>query len=905
MATIPSFESLLLEIHQSLGLVPFTSKVKDKFSDLGMPIDNQADMAEEVLAAIFKALDMDHSAQRAAMKGLRDWKSFHKALEINTWTSNADQRQILWHLLGYSFTPGLARRVAFWNLEGTFDKGMPGGEFWFLPHLDQTTGQVILPVPQVVRWLLDLLGLPMDQAKHVLGGKSAEEDSMERNLYLWKKGNLPKVQTIKDYFSEDTAPAFKGVFLLADGLSEETRFTNAIDFVRKVKHLDAEGLRDQIPMTQPGRLEAILDGSAPGDEKELFVDLLLVRYGQPSMHTIRQRLLVARMVQDGYRRLLKFLCPGVEETCTDPSKNKLLQLAGIFGVIYNLTIDAWKNTNNEGEENARFEAQLPPWDKAGIFISILPSKRGHGYLELANLLTRRFAKLAPGAELEDIAGLDMESAMAITEAKVLRLAEEADEDLRIANVLRRIRRGSPPRKALQGEVSYSVVVQIANSEELSATARLIAVARLKELARTEDEKLSAITIELHTLLNCGVRDRPQDVQQKVHDMLTEAEASSAWSHWKAPLLQYRAKHCLAQNDFDRAGEDFREALEACRERNYGKARGEIARDALATEVADLALIPKNQEKYFRNMLAYGMFEQELGKKPPSLEDTAIWASEYFWSDLYKPYPGVEERTPMVAAQATAFLEQTLPLIAKADWDGLGSWMQRHAKAFRKTRIRDARGGTVLLSWLKMLDTFKQRLPGFKDAGPSHLQGAVPKFEAYLANWHQAISLLASAWPEQLNISDFKGQTPLMLAADAGDDVLVGVFVDNGADINIEEYQGRTALYAAAVGRSEACVAILLEKCPDMGKVTKDEHQSVLHTAVRMGHPGIVRLLLAHDPSLKSRQNIKGQTPLTLADDILKDLPTFRTVMAKHKRQIGSLEDFEEVVQILKVEPTIH
>jgi hypothetical protein len=62
----------------------------------------------------------------------------------------------------------------------------------------------------------------------------------------------------------------------------------------------------------------------------------------------------------------------------------------------------------------------------------------------------------------------------------------------------------------------------------------------------------------------------------------------------------------------------------------------IARDLLATDVVKNGFIPGNQEKYFRNMLAYGMFEMDLGR----LEDTPRWAEDYFWEDLYRPYRGV-------------------------------------------------------------------------------------------------------------------------------------------------------------------------------------------------------------------------------------------------------------------------
>ena len=188
----------------------------------------------------------------------------------------------------------------------------------------------------------------------------------------WKKGKIPRTNSFRDYFPDDAPLDFKGIFEVEEGLSDNVKFEAALVFIR-YKKLSADDLRDQIPMTQAGRLEAVLDQSANDGEKLEFVRLLQTRYAKPSMGIIRQRLLVARMVQDGHKRLLGFLCPGVEDTCTDSSENKLLQLAGIFGTIYNLTVDAWKNSDTQQKEDIRFESRLAPWDKADIFLqSCLP-----------------------------------------------------------------------------------------------------------------------------------------------------------------------------------------------------------------------------------------------------------------------------------------------------------------------------------------------------------------------------------------------------------------------------------------------------------------------------------------------------------------------------------------------------
>ena len=44
-----------------------------------------------------------------------------------------------------------------------------------------------------------------------------------------------------------------------------------------------------------------------------------------------------------------------------------------------------------------------------------------------------------------------------------------------------------------------------------------------------------------------------------------------------------------------------------------------------------------------------------------------------------------------------------------------------------------------------------------------------------------MQMLLAEWPEQANLADFKGQTPLMLAANEGDAELVHLLLEAGAD----------------------------------------------------------------------------------------------------------------------------
>jgi len=174
MACIPSFEDILLEIHQGLGLERPQSKYIDQFRDLGMPLSRYAEIGAKLLSSVMSALDLDAQACGDMVANVQEWGDFHQALELHVWTGAASQQQVLWHLLAYSYIPSLARRVAFLSLAGVehqqpFDAGMPGGTFWFAPNWDVERDRIELPMPQVLDWLIDILGhQSLEMATHGL-----------------------------------------------------------------------------------------------------------------------------------------------------------------------------------------------------------------------------------------------------------------------------------------------------------------------------------------------------------------------------------------------------------------------------------------------------------------------------------------------------------------------------------------------------------------------------------------------------------------------------------------------------------------------------------------------------------------------------------------------------------------
>lgn len=822
MATIPTFEELLLEVHQSLGL-KFDQKDKTKLPRLEKPLADHLARVESLLDDIFTTLNLDGGARADAMANVLEWSNFDRSVELNTWTYSADRRQVVWLLSGYSYAAALGRRLASWQLHERLDKGMPGGRFWYLPVERMRNGKchLVMPVAQVVDWLRDLLGAPMEQARVGLGGQAAqarqqriddakqETDvcaSIARELENWRRGKLPHASTIEKYFPDDAQLAFKGAIPASPDLPLPARLQAAIDFVT-AKGLDADALRDEIPMTRPGVLEAVL-ASQSTDETRRFVDLVEERWSAPSMATVRRRLLVARMVQDGYRRLGRFLLgEEFEEDCADPARNKVLQLIMLFKLGYNLTIRSAGESDDLLEQDEWFDSQLAPWMKESIFLAIAPSRRTTGAHELSELLTRVFAEMVPASPFDDLFGYDEVSAMAIVQRECLRLVARDQERAAARSCIDSLARGAPFRK-LQQLKNYRVATEVSQASELPVRVREMACARVDELAATPSEGLGAIILQLHALFNRDRADRPKDMRQRVERLLTQADANSAFHEWEAVVLQYKARHHLAANEFEVARKLFEAALAACQVRNYGTMRGEIARDAFAVVVErpPVGFSLGNYEGYMRNMLAFGALFSNDDRSLPTLEDTACEVSEYFWEHLYAPYPGVRAEEPLARRHTEAVIgTETMELVLHADWDGLDAWMGRNAE-LRDKRLRQIRGETVLMIWLRGLYQMRTQKSRIQELGP--IEDVAPIANTLARNLREAILRVVKKWPKLVNVADFKKQTPLLLAARNGDAAMVDVLLAAGANNDWRDFNGNSAMGLAQASGVSRCVEVL-------------------------------------------------------------------------------------------------
>lgn len=646
MAAIPNFETLLLTVHEALGCE--APRKKQALRDLRRPVDQHLQALAALLDDILAAIGLDHLAKADTLENLQEFVDFHKGLEIRTWTFGAEARQVAWYLLAWVYVPGLARHAAFWQLADSGDAGMPGGDFWYLPRVDIGDGapRLRMPVAAVLDWLEDLLGQPVHRAAIGWedGQTGVDPESAKRTLAKWRDGDAPRRSVIEMYFAESTAFAFRNCLRVPPDSDDQAALAAARAFVAR-RHLTAEDLGLQIAMAED-RIEAVLAGVGAPDETARFNHLMRERYAQPSLRTIRNRLLLARAVQYAHRELVGLLTPGVDPGDADSHRNKLLQLFEVFKRVYNLSVQAADVSSDASRQDAWFEEQLALWERDEWFLSILPSKRHVAAQALPVLLTERFLSLQPDQPLEDWWIMDTDQQKAILESWSSRWVAELN-DFEATKAALSMLHSQAPDAVLTTLASHVVARNVALNHP-GAEVRLAAARRMAELADTDDQRLNAALIHMDIYLNGQLQPEPENAQALVEDLQRQAEASPRRCRRKPQLLNARAKHCLRSNDFAQARTLFKQALDACNGDSCGDLRGLIARDLFALEAATRpnGYYVANFERHVRIMAAFDIIN---GLDGP-IEDVERQLVAYFRDDLYRPYrslpsvslPGLKE-----------------------------------------------------------------------------------------------------------------------------------------------------------------------------------------------------------------------------------------------------------------------
>lgn len=233
-----------------------------------------------------------------------------------------------------------------------------------------------------------------------------------------------------------------------------------------------------------------------------------------------------------------------------------------------------------------------------------------------------------------------------------------------------------------------------------------------------------------------------------------------------------------------------------------------------------------------------------------------------------------------------------------DANGLRKWMTCNRSKLN-SRMPTVTGDSLLMSWIKGHSLFVKSLPTMRQMLPVELKNDQDKLEVMLERWRQNIGLLAQQAPKQLNLADFKKQTPLMLMTEAGDCALVRLMLQAGADPEMQDYQGMTPLHSAIKSHVDGCVDALLDHPCRLDKLTVDG-QSALHTAAWNANLHATRRLLQLAPALAWQRNNQGMTPLERVEYLINTPGALAHLATELKRQGRRCATKDELLQVVDV-----
>ncbi|ASI96603.1 ankyrin repeat domain-containing protein [Vibrio rotiferianus] len=893
MATFPTFESVLLQIAKALGANGhMTSKSKTKFKYVEMTMDNLSNTWESILGDIADALGLDERAKIDLISNVANDYLMHKRVELDVYSSKASQRKIVWHYLARFIIPALARHSVFWQIESKMDEGMPGGRFWYLPAVDSPTEptQLLLPVPQVLNWLIDLI-----QNTNTSIANNIENDldiydehgTVLRNLYNWQKAkSTPEISSIEKTFSDEVNIQFGGCF---EPDEKSSQFEQALEFIEK-KGLSYDDLQHEIDISCED-LKRILRIECSATDQQDFVQKLKIRYQAPSPKVIRMRLLIARATQEGYEQLVKFLTPKVDKLTFDLNENKTLQLVELYNYVYNLTFMAHiKNRGlGEHEENKYFEEQLPSffrYDLLRIFTSHNEHDIPWSTLDRINCIFSRSGE-------EDI--LDNVFPTSENEYRIMcKLIKEEgycsnNHLMRRDILIDKLKQNKAPFKQLQDiddfEVVYGARITQVNQYSNPNIGDMI-VERLKFLESTPTESMKRILFELenHLLL----KKFGSKTQEKVSALLDEAKNCDDYEFSKANILRYEALHYIAQNKLKDAEKNLNLAIDECKKYSFGKFRAFLARDAFALAIANQKLIPNNHEKYFRDMYYWGGLKRES-----NIHDVSRELHEYFWEKLYKCYPSYKPLFSSCSSDVEKFSRDFAECIKNGR--SIERVLKKHI-ALKKKQLKYPQSDSIILLMMKMSYEMRDKLNYSNQMVQIEIANEISSvFSAMVTGVRKIIEL----WPEIVNITDFKFQTPLMFAANNRDYQTVEALLKANADPNLQDFKGRTALHAAAASRCLKSAYLILEYGCN-ATLINEEGATALHTATRIGDLPIIELLIEMRPELLKIEDSKGLIPEQLATEIANNplaYDVLKNYLLSNGRSIVRHETYKKILEV--------
>ncbi|MEY8251788.1 MAG: hypothetical protein RPR91_05330, partial [Colwellia sp.] len=421
-----------------------------------------------------------------------------------------------------------------------------------------------------------------------------------------------------------------------------------------------ETLYPEIQFENPEVIARVLNGVADTDLNERFIDIIAVRFAEPSNEIIMRYFNIAQAFQNAYMRFGRLIHgKGFSPRLIDEEKNKLNQLISIFKIVYNLTyqvsseVNPTMDPNLYGAENRAFEDKLPGPFKETIFQSICSYTPNSGIEGLIDTLNFSFQFYGEN-EIPSVIILSPKREVGFHNDYWRMYTGWAEQ----YSTYKNIKDSKDIENGVEQVMSINTphtLCYIAAQSRVDMNIRNIILNRLIDMDLTPSQKLRHYVTYLAFLLNNKEKEcRPLYAEEIVENILKSAKTVDGYNCIESEFLQFEAKHELSRGNFDDAEKLFKLALDHPDRISIGSIRGEIARDLFALRAATQ---PKgyslsNQLSLYRDMKMFGGFEfhmtvawywlaDPLIKKEngpfPSINLLEKQLINEYYSDLFVPY----------------------------------------------------------------------------------------------------------------------------------------------------------------------------------------------------------------------------------------------------------------------------
>ncbi|MDG2914636.1 ankyrin repeat domain-containing protein [Bisgaard Taxon 10/6] len=625
--------------------------------------------------------------------------------------------------------------------------------------------------------------------------------------------------------------------------------------------------------------------------REYFPDEWQLRFQSdnlPTMRQIRQRFLLARLIQAAFQKAHAYFSPNSDITSSDLHENKAWQLVYIGKYIFDLTVFSCQKFADEHCAEQWFEEQLGDYGKA-VFASVLTSNSNDEIMarvksQFPNLpenfsnktdnvqsLTRYLMTLNGDEPLLDFFHIDPQTNQLIQQQRIS-IYQQYKRDgkayltacLALNPITAKAFGISPqPEKVIADCDSLTVIKGLLDSGLFLHNKKIsrLLIERAEKLSQAPDDVLFVIKARLHRYLYTDQRRNDKHAAASVKQLLEQALRHPCAQFSQAQLLNYQARDALSRNDFAAAKQFYRQALDASKTGCYGDWRGRVGLDLLALETFDRKLVPNNHETYYRDMLAGGVFNCFIKVDlPDSLEDTVeeLLLQDNHWETLYQPYYGFENQRIKMDKDNATIIQTFFKLISDEPFieQKAVDWILQHKKILAKS-LPSVEGGNPLMMLLKLISQLQKH----------HDIANQQEIGKMIFAMRRAALLLVKYAPESLNNRDFKQQNPLIFPSEWADYELIELMLQQGSRPDTLDYQGMTPLHAIIKTHSQACLDLMLAVNPDLTVKTTDG-QTLLHTAAKVGNLYAVEILLKRQPELQNVRDCHDHTALEQAKRVL-------------------------------------